>query len=283
MRNKKITAVMAGLAALMIAGGSLFAYAADESSDYSYVTGQENGVQYADSEGADENDDKTNFSYVTGQENGSQYADSEGADENADKTNFSYVTGQENGSQYVDSNEQTDKSEYSYITGQENGVQYADSESEAETAENSTDSYISEQENISQSTTENIENAEDSASTETTETLDESAETEVQTDYSYNSGRQNALSRNNIYENLPEGGSKEDAEIFYEENDVGGGAWVDGAYDESAKSDYGYIAGQQRGASYAQENDGSETIDKSGYSYYTAQENYAEKYAGYSF
>lgn len=99
------------------------------------------------------------------------------------------------------------------------------------------------------------------------------------TDYSFNAGQQNAQSRNDIYTALPEGGTKEDAEAFYEQNDVGGGAWVDGAYDESAKADYGYAKGQQRGSSYAQETDGEATPDKSGYSYSTAKQSYEQNHA----
>lgn len=134
--------------------------------------------------------------------------------------------------------------EYSYVTGKANGTQYA---------------------------AENLANDEGLTLTPTTVT-------EVQTDYSYNTGRQNAQSRNSIYKNLPEGGTKEDAVTFYEQNDIGGGAWVDGAYDESAKVNYGYIAGQQRGSSYATEAGSTEDIDKSGYSYSVGRQFFEENH-----
>ena len=249
--------MVAGLAALTVAGGSFAAFAAENKTqnNYSYVTGQENGSKYADAEGADENADKTNFSYVTGQENGTKYADAEGADENADKTDYSYVAGQENGSKYADAegaDENADKTNFSFNTGKENGTKYA---------------------------LENLDDDEIVTSTDSSEASDETTETEVQADYSYNAGQQNAQSRNSIYENLPEGGTKEDAEAFYEQNDVGGGAWVDGAYDESAKTDYGCVQGQQRGSSYAQDTDGEVTPDKSGYSYSTGRQSYEQNHA----
>ena len=185
MKNKKIIAMAAGLAALTVAGGSFAAFAAESEAPskagYSYTTGQTEGAKNADT---DEQTDKTDYSYVAGQANGTQYADAEGASDDADKT-----------------------------------------------------------------------------------------------DYSFNAGQQNAQSRNDIYTALPEGGTKEDAEAFYEQNDVGGGAWVDGAYDESAKADYGYAKGQQRGSSYAQETDGEATPDKSGYSYSTAKQSYEQNHA----
>ena len=240
MRNKKIVAMVAGLAALTVAGGSFAAFAA-------------------------ESKPKTDYSYVAGQENGSQYADAEGADENADKTNFSYVTGQENGTKYADSDEQTDKTDYSYVTGQENGSQYADAEGAPDDADKSDFSFNTGKENVTQYTPET--DSEESADTE---------------NYSYNAGQQNAQSRNSVYEDLPEGGTKEDAETFYEQNDVGGGAWVNGAYDGSAKTDYGYVQGQQRGSSYAQETDGEVMPDKSGYSYSSGRQSYEQNHAAWT-
>lgn len=210
MKNKKIIAMAAGLAALTVAGGSFVAYAAEtdinksETESYSYTTGKVNGAKYAD---ADEQTDKSLYSYVGGQANGSLYADAEGAADDADKTDFSFNTGKANGTLYATETD-TDK--------------------------------------------------------------------EVKTDYSYNAGQQNAAERNNTYSALPEGGTKEDAQDFYEQNDVGGGAWVDGDYDESAKTDYGYVSGQQRGASYAQETDGEATPDKSDYSYSTGRQSYEQ-------
>ena len=110
------------------------------------------------------------------------------------------------------------------------------------------------------------------------ETDTDDSEEEVKADYSFNAGQQNAQQRNDIYSALPEDGTKEDAEAFYEQNDVGGGAWVDGAYDESAKADYGYATGQQRGSSYAQDTDGEVTPDKSGYSYSTGRQSYEQNH-----
>ena len=212
MKNKKIIAMVAGLAALTVAGGSFAAYAAESNTPskagYSYTTGQTEGAKNADT---DEQTDKTGYSYVSGQAKGAQYADAEGASDDADKTEFSFNTGKANGTQYAPE---------------------ADTEKSAD-----------------------------------------------KTDYSFNAGQQNAQSRNDIYTALPEGGTKEDAEAFYEQNDVGGGAWVDGAYDESAKADYGYAKGQQRGSSYAQEIDGEATPDKSGYSYSTAKKSYEQNHA----
>ena len=211
MKNKKIIAMVAGLAALTVAGGSFAAYAAESEAPskagYSYTTGQTEGAKNADT---DEQTDKTGYSYVSGQAKGAQYADAEGAADDADKTAFSFNTGKANGTQYAPE---------------------ADSEESAD-----------------------------------------------KTDYSYNAGQQNAQSRNDVYTALPEGGTKEDAEAFYEQNDVGGGAWVDGAYDESAKADYGYAKGQQRGSSYAQETDGEATPDKSGYSYSAGRQSYEQNH-----
>ena len=239
MKNKKIIAMVAGLAALTVAGGSFAAYAAESNTPskagYSYTTGQTEGAKNADT---DEQTDKTGYSYVSGQAKGAQYANAEGAADDADKTAFSFNTGKAKGAQYADAegaSDDADKTEFSFNTGKANGTQYAP---EADT-EKSAD----------------------------------------KTDYSFNAGQQNAQSRNDIYTALPEGGTKEDAEAFYEQNDVGGGAWVDGAYDESAKADYGYAKGQQRGSSYAQETDGEATPDKSGYSYSTAKKSYEQNHA----
>lgn len=98
------------------------------------------------------------------------------------------------------------------------------------------------------------------------------------TDYSFSKGQSNAQSRNSIYQQLPVGGTKEDAQAFYEQNDVGGGAWTNGEYDESAKTDYGYMAGQQKGSSYTQETDGTDTPDKSDYNYCIGRQSYEENH-----
>ena len=286
MKNKKIIAMVAGLAALTVAGGSFAAYAAESEApskaDYSYTTGQTEGAKNADT---DEQTDKTGYSYVAGQAKGAQYADAEGASDDADKTEFSfntgkangtqyapedaedkseysYVTGQSNGEQFADEDEQTDKADYSYVAGQANGAQYADAEGASDDADKTEFSFNTGKINGTQYAPEA-----------------DSEESPDKTDYSFNAGQQNAQSRNDIYTALPEGGTKEDAEAFYEQNDVGGGAWVDGAYDESAKADYGYAKGQQRGSSYAQETDGVATPDKSGYSYSTAKQSYEQNHA----
>ena len=100
-------------------------------------------------------------------------------------------------------------------------------------------------------------------------------------DYSYHVGRQSSTARNDAYEALPEGGTKEEAEEFYETYEVGGGAWADGAYDESLKSGYGYAEGQQRAAQYAQDGDDDEEY-KSGYSYSVGRQNYMDNYPNYT-
>ncbi len=100
-------------------------------------------------------------------------------------------------------------------------------------------------------------------------------------DYSYHVGQQSSTARNDAYAALPEGGTKEDAEGFYETYGVGGGAWTDGVYDESLKSDYGYAQGQQRAAQYAQDGDDDEEY-KAGYSYSTGRQSYMENYPNYT-
>ncbi len=100
-------------------------------------------------------------------------------------------------------------------------------------------------------------------------------------DYSYHVGQQSSTARNDAYEALPEGGTKEEAEEFYETYEVGGGAWADGAYDESLKSGYGYAQGQQRAAQYAQDGDDDEEY-KSGYSYSVGRQNYMDNYPNYT-
>lgn len=201
------------------------------------------------------------------------------ADETKIPENYSYVTGQENGAKYADSDEQTDKTDYSYAAGQENGALYADAEGADENADKTNFSFNTGKENGSQYAPEDTADVEAVTSTDPSETSDEKTETETQEDYSYNAGQQNVESRNDIYTALPEDGTKEDAEAFYEQNDVGGGAWVNGEYDESAKTDYGYVQGQQKGSSYAQETDGEAAPDKSGYSYSTGRQSYEQEHA----
>lgn len=101
------------------------------------------------------------------------------------------------------------------------------------------------------------------------------------TDYSYHVGQQSSIARNDAYGALPEGGTKEEAEEFYETYEVGGGAWTDGTYDESLKSGYGYAEGQLRAAQYAQDGDDDEAY-KAGYSYSTGRQSYMENYPNYT-
>ena len=310
MKNKKIIAVVAGLAALTVAGGSFAAFAADNepTDDYSYATGQENGAKYAE---ADEDTDKTDYSYVTGRANGSQYADAEGAPDEADKTDFSFNAGKVGRKQRTPEVEsemsedkevesespenaevESERSEGSEIERE----QPEDTEAESERSEGSevereqpedteVESGKSENSEAERERPENdeVEN-EGSEDAETERDRPEDPEIERDKpedtdDRSYNAGQKNAQSRNGVYEDLPEGGAKEDAETFYEQNDVGGGAWVNGAYDGSAKTGYGYVQGQQRGSSYAQETDGEDTPDKSGYSYSTGRQSYEQDHA----
>ena len=270
MKNKKIIAVVAGLAALTVVGGSFAAYAAESGATskagYSYTIGQTNGAKNADT---DEQTNKTDYSYVVGQENGSQYADAEGAPDDADKTDFSFNVGKEGREQ------RTSKVE--------NEIE-EDNEIESESPE---DAEIERTEDTEVKNEKSEETETERDRTEETEIESEKSEdSEVEkdkpeddADRSYNAGQQNAQSRNSVYEDLPEGGTKEDAETFYKQNDVGGGAWVNGAYDESTKNDYGYVQGQQRGSSYAQETDGEVTPDKSGYSYSSGRQSYEQNHA----
>ena len=100
-------------------------------------------------------------------------------------------------------------------------------------------------------------------------------------DYSYHVGQQSSVARNDAYEALPEGGTKEDAEEFYETYEIGGGAWANGAYDESLKSGYGYAEGQQRAAQYVQDGD-DDAEYKAGYSYSVGRQNYMDNYPNFT-
>ncbi|MDO4960604.1 MAG: hypothetical protein Q4E57_01925 [Eubacteriales bacterium] len=65
--------------------------------------------------------------------------------------------------------------------------------------------------------------------------------------YSFNTGRKNAQNRGSLFSGLAEDMTKEEAEAFFAENGLGkGSAYVDGAYDESAKINYGYNTGYAR-------------------------------------
>ncbi|WP_303800025.1 hypothetical protein [Ruminococcus flavefaciens] len=196
---------------------------------------------------------------------GGSFAASAAESEASSKAGYSYTTGQIEGTKYADTDEQTDKTDYSYVAGQAKGAQYADAEGAADDADKTAFSFNTGKANGTQYAPE-----------------DDTEKSADKTDYSFNAGQQNAQSRNEIYTALPEGGTKEDAEAFYEHNDVGGGAWADGAYDESAKADYGYAKGQKRGSSYAQETDGKATPDKSGYIYSTAKKSYEQNHAAWN-
>lgn len=120
--------------------------------------------------------------------------DSSTADQ-TDKSAYSYNTGKEIGEQYADSDEETDKTDYSYLIGQENGAKYADEDGADESTDKSAFSF-------------NTGKQRGSSYSQTDENTSE---------YSFNAGRNNAAKRNDIYEQLPDGGTKEDAEKFYSE------------------------------------------------------------------
>lgn len=179
----------------------------------------------------------------------------------AETARYSYSTGKENGAKYADSDEETDKTDYSYIGGRERGIQYADSVGADESADKTDFSFNTGKVNGTQYAPDG-ENEDYSDSS----------------DYSYNAGRQSAADRMEQYADMPTEGTKDDVEAFYESHDVGGGAWVDGEYDESAKADYSYTVGQQRATQYAQDSDGDYTPDTSDYSYSMGRQSYMESH-----
>ena len=84
--------------------------------------------------------------------------------------------------------------------------------------------------------------------------------------FSYLTGRQRSTSRNELYaqaEELPE----DERDAFLAENGIGETLWS-----EEAAASYSYVGGQQRGASYRQDDDADSTQDMSGYSYLTGQQ-----------
>ena len=84
--------------------------------------------------------------------------------------------------------------------------------------------------------------------------------------YSYLTGQQNSTTRNDLYaqaEKLPE----DEQDAFLAENGIGETPWS-----EEAAASYSYVGGQQRGASYRQNDDADSTQDMSGYSYLTGQQ-----------
>ena len=84
--------------------------------------------------------------------------------------------------------------------------------------------------------------------------------------FSYLTGRQRSTSRNELYAQaaeLPE----DEQDAFLAENGIGETPWS-----EEAAASYSYVGGQQRGASYRQDDDADSTQDMSGYSYLTGQQ-----------
>ena len=84
--------------------------------------------------------------------------------------------------------------------------------------------------------------------------------------YSYLTGQENSTTRNALYaqaQELPE----DEQDAFLAENGIGETPWS-----KEAAASYSYIKGQQRGASYRQDDDADSTQDMSGYSYLTGQQ-----------
>ena len=110
--------------------------------------------------------------------------------------------------------------------------------------------------------------------------LEKSETTEDETNYSYNTGKETAESRQSIYTELPENPTDEELEEFYSSNEMGeGSAYSDGEYDESLKSSYGYNKGKQENETRANEfteEDGNENYSNEGYSYTKGEQSYAE-------
>ena len=83
--------------------------------------------------------------------------------------------------------------------------------------------------------------------------------------FGYLTGQQDSAERGELYAQaaeLPE----DEQDAFLAENGIGETMWS-----EEAESSYGYVTGQQRGASYRQSDDNARTQDVSGYSYLTGQ------------
>ncbi len=91
-------------------------------------------------------------------------------------------------------------------------------------------------------------------------------DTEDGSAYSYLTGQQNSANRNDLYaeaQELPE----DEQDAYLMENGIGETPWS-----EEAAASYSYVGGQQRGASYRQDDDADSTQDMSGYSYLTGQQ-----------
>ena len=84
--------------------------------------------------------------------------------------------------------------------------------------------------------------------------------------FSYLTGRQRSVARGELYaqaDELPE----DEQKAFLAENGIAETPWS-----EDAAASYSYVGGQQRGASYRQDDDADSTQDMSGYSYLTGQQ-----------
>lgn len=128
---------------------------------------------------------------------------------------------------------------YSYVTGQQVGALFED-----DTEDKTGYSYTTGQEN---------------GASHAQEAEDESG-------YSYLTGQQDSTKRNDLYAQagqLPE----DEQDAFLAENGIGETPWS-----EDAAASYSYVGGQQRGASYRQDDDADSTQDMSGYSYLTGQQ-----------
>ena len=84
--------------------------------------------------------------------------------------------------------------------------------------------------------------------------------------FSYLSGQQRSTSRNELYAQAAELPDDEQS-AFLAENGIG-----ETPYSEDAAESYSYVSGQQRGASYRQDDDEDSKQDMSGYSYLIGQE-----------
>lgn len=160
--NKNVKRVL-GVSSILVGvlGASVFAASSNEElkAKYSFQTGRENGVKYANVEHLDENplsEEKMNtlkekYTFQTGKVRGASYKTDSG--DEVDKTEYSFRTGRENGQKYADvegtpltdeemaerkaeygfqkgrihtsdETEDADKTNYSFQTGRKNGVSH---------------------------------------------------------------------------------------------------------------------------------------------------------------
>ncbi len=232
MEKRKIV-LSAVAAALVLSVGGVTAFAA-VSDTFSYLIGRQRSTSRNElyEQAAELPEDEQNAFLA---ENG--IADTPYSEEAA--ASYSYVTGQQVGSLYEDDTE--DKTGYSYITGQEAGASYApEAKDEDVSASNAPETG-----NVSAS---------------------KAPEAEDGSAYSYLAGQQNSTNRNDLYaqaQELPE----DEQDAFLAENGIGETPWS-----EEAAASYSYVTGQQRGASFRQDDDADSTQDMSGYSYLTGQQ-----------